>query len=178
MAAPIRPAGTKVYGKEKWAYVPAIADTSAPTDTELSAAGAVDMSCYFFSDSAKPSVSQDGVTAPARICDTQQFQNLGTAQWSGGNAMYAVDPQGVAASDGRKAYEALPDGTTGFLVKRVGIAYDTDFTAADVVSVYPAAFGVPVDVTEGDGEAAEVAIQQAYVISGPPAIFATVAAGV
>lgn len=176
MAAPIRPAGAKVYGREKWAFVPAIADPSAPSATELSATGAIDMSCFFYSDTTKPSVSQDGVTAPARVCDTQQFQSLGTAQWAGGNAMYAVDPQGASGDDGKKAYEALPEGTEGFLAKRVGIAYDTDFTTGDFVSIYPVGFGVPLDVTEGDGESAEVAIQQAYVITGPPATLVTVAA--
>lgn len=168
MTAPIRPAGTKVFGKEKWAFVPTIASTAAPSVAELTAAGAIDMSCFFYSDTAKPSVSQSGVTSPARICDTQQFQSMGLAQWTGGDAKYAVDPQGAAGSDGKKALAALPEGTTGFLVKRAGIAYDTDFTTGDFVSVYPVEFGVPVDVTEGDGESAEVAIQQAYVISGPP----------
>ena len=176
MATPIRPAAAKTYGREKWAYVPAIAALAAPTVAELTAAGGIDMSCYFYGDTAKPSVSQDGVTAPPRICDTQQFQSLGTAQWSGGNAMYAVDPQAATGSDGKKALEKLPDGTTGFLVKRVGKAYDADFATGDFVSIYPVEFGVPVDVTEGDGESAEVAIQQAYVITGPPEIITAVAA--
>ena len=168
MTTPIRPAAAKVYGREKWVFVPAIANTSAPTIAELTATGGIDMSCYFYSSTTKPSVSQDGVTTPGRICDTQQFQSLGTAQWSGGNAMYAVDPQAATGSDGKKALEKLPDGTSGFLVKRVGKAYDTDFTAGDFVDVFPVQFGVPISTTEGDGESAEVAIQQAYVIADKP----------
>lgn len=177
MTAPVRPAAAKTYGNEKWAFVPTIASTSAPTATELTAAGAIDMSCYFYSDTTKPSVSQDGVTAPTRICDTQTFQSLGTAQWSGGNAMYAVDPQAASGDDGKKAYAALPEGTAGYLVKRVGTAVDTDFATGDFVDVFPVEFGVPLDVTEGDGESAEVAIQQAYVITGAPAIIVAVVAG-
>ena len=78
---------------------------------------------------------------------------------------------------GKKALEALPEGTTGWLVKRAGVAYDTDFATGDFVSAYPIEVGVPVDVTEGDGEAAEVAIQQSYVITGPPQLIVAVVAG-
>jgi hypothetical protein len=175
MAAPTRPAAAKVYGKEKWLFAAAL--SAPPKVTELTGTGTIDMSCYFYDDTARPSVTQDGVTAPKRICDTQQFQSMGTAQWGGGNAMYAVDPQADAGDDGKKALEALPEGTTGWLIKRVGVAVDTDFATGDFVSAYPVEFGVPVDVTEGDGEAAEAAIQQAYVITGPPQIIVSVVAG-
>ena len=175
MAAPVRPAAAKVHGKEKWLFAAAL--SAPPKVTELSGTGTIDMSCYFYGDSVDPSVAQDGVTAPKRKCDTQVFQSMGDATWNGGNMMYAVDPQATAGSDGKKALEALPEGTTGWLVKRAGVAYDTDFATGDFVSAYPIEVGVPVDVTEGDGEAAEVAIQQSYVITGPPQLIVAVVAG-
>lgn len=177
MTSPIRPAAAKTYGREKWLFVAALANAASPKVTELAGSGTIDMSCYFYGDTARPTLSQSGVTSPVRICDTQQYQSLGSAQWTGGNAMYAVDPQATTGADGKKALAALPNGTTGFLVKRVGINVNTDFAIGDFVSVYPIQLGVQADVTEGSDEAAEVAIQQAYVITGPPQIITAVVAG-
>lgn len=170
MAAPVRPAGAKAYGREKWLFVPAIADVNAPKVTEMTATGVLDMSCYFYSDSGRPDVSQNRVQAPKRVCDTSQFESLGDASWTGGDAMYAVDPQAATGSDGKKAFEALPEGTTGFLVRRFGKAFDTDVAVGDFVSTFPVEFGKVLDTIEGDGESAEVAIKQAYAVTGEPGI--------
>ncbi|HET8614290.1 MAG TPA: hypothetical protein VFL94_02110 [Actinomycetales bacterium] len=177
MTAPIRPAAAKAYGREKWLFVPAIADPDAPKVTEINAGGGLDMSCYFYTDSGRPDVSQNRVQAPQRICDTEQFESLGSASWTGGDALYAVDPQGATGSDGKKALETLPEGTTGFLVRRFGIQVDDDVATGDFVSAFPVEWGVVLDTTEGDGEAAEVAIKQAYAITGRPSILKAVVAG-
>jgi hypothetical protein len=176
MAAPIRPAGAKLFGRDKWIFVPAIADTAAPTVAEVGAASGIDLSCYFYTSTGKPDVNQNRVTPPARICDTQQYEAMGLGQWQGGDVHYAVDPQAAAGSDGKKAYEALPEGTTGFLVNRAGVDVDTDVAAGQFVVSYPVQFGTPVVTAEGDGEAAEVAIKQAFAITGPPSEIVAVAA--
>lgn len=177
MAAPVRPAGAKTYGRKKCLFVPTLADPDAPTVTELTAAGVLELETYLYRDaSSDPSVSQDGVTAPPRVSDTQQFQSRGDAQWSGGTAVYMVDPQATAGSDGKKAFEALPEGTTGFLVYRRGIAFGTDIAAGDFVSSYPVEFGAPFEADQGDGAAAEAAISQPYFVTGAPSLIKAVAA--
>lgn len=177
MAAPIRPAGAKTFGKEKWVFVPTLANPAAPaTATELTAASALDVSCYFYSSSGKPDVSQDRVTPPPRICDTQQYEAMGLGKWQGGDLHYAVDPQAAAGSDGKKALEKFPEGTTGYLVQRLGVDVDTDFAAGQFVSVYPVELGTPVVTNEGDGEAAEAAIKQAFAITAKPETLVATAA--
>lgn len=177
MAAPIRPAGAKVFGREKWLFVPAIASVDAPTKVELTAEGVFDLSCYFYTDTGRPDVNQNRVTPPTRICDTQQYEAMGLGNWTGGDAIYAVDPQGAALSDGKKALEALPEGTRGFLVKRLAVAVATDIDTGQFVTTYPVEFGVPIDTTTGEGEAAEAAIKQAYAITGKPGILKAIVAG-
>lgn len=176
MADPIRPAGAKVFGKKNWIFVPAIADTTAPTVAEITGATALDVSCYFYNSTGAPDVNQNRVQAPQRVCDTQQFEQLGLAQWQGGDMRYAVDPQAASGSDGKKALEKFAEGTTGFLVKRTGVAVDTAVTAGQFVTVYPVALGTPVETEEGDGEAAEAAIKQAFAITAEPSQFVAVAA--
>ncbi len=120
MAAPLRPAATKAYLREKWIFVPAIS-------------GAF----------------------------------IGESQLTLGELRYAFNPQGAALSDGKKAFEKFPEGTTGFLVCRLGIDRDTDIAADQFVTVYPVEFGPQQETTEGDAEAAEVAITQSVAITGP-----------
>ena len=177
MAAPIRPAGTKTLGSENWLWVPTIADLSAPTKAELTAASALDVTCYFYTSTARPSVNQNRSQPPARICDTQQYEELGLAQWTGGDLHYAIDPQATAGSDGKKAYEALAEASDGFLVNRMGIAKDTAVDTGQFVIAYPASTGVAVITPEGDGESAEAAVVQGYAITGAPSGLVAVVAG-
>lgn len=169
MAAPIRPASTKAYGREKWAFVPAIANVTAPALTEVNAASALDISCYLFADSGKPAQSTNRATKTRRVCDTVQYEQIGDTSVTGGELSYAVDPQASAGSDGKKALEKLAEGTTGFLVRRLGIAVATDFAAGQFVDVFPIEVGPPMPTTVGDGEASEVGITQTFAVTGPPA---------
>lgn len=174
--AAIRPAGTKAYGRETWLYVPTIADPSAPTVAELTGASVLDLSCYFYAETGRPSQTTNRVTRPKRVCDTVTFEQIGDTTYAGGDALYALDPQAAPASEGKDAYETLPEGTTGFLVRRLGVDVDTAITAGDYVDVFPAEFGPAMPTTTGDAEAAEVAAMQAFAITAQPTFLALVAA--
>ena len=176
MTAPVRPASSKALQNTKWAFVPTIADISAPTVAELTGASTLDISCYIYTSSDKPSQNVNRVTAPARVCDGAIYERLGTTTYSGGTMHVAWDPQAVAASAGKKAWETLAGGTTGYLVRRSGKGYATDFIAADFVDVIPVELAQPFPTTEGDGDAAENSFDSAYGVTGPPEWNATVAA--
>lgn len=177
MTAPVRPAGVKAFGKEKWSFVPAIATQGTPKVTEITATGALDMSCYLYDTTAEPAVNQNRVTPPPRLCDTAQYERIGLANYQGGDAIYAVDPQAATGSTGKKAYETLPKGTTGFLVRRLGIDVNTDWTIGDFVSVFPVEFGEQLITKVGQAEATEVSVQQSFAITGPPSTLVAVIAG-
>lgn len=176
MAAPIRPASAKTYGAEKWVFVPTIADTDAPTVAEVTAVSGLDISCYLFGDSGRPTQSTNRVTAQRRICDTAVYERIGDTTYAGGELLYALDPQAAAGSDGKKAWETLPAGTTGYLVRRFGLPVATDFAAGQFVDAFPVELGPAMPTASGDGEAGEVAATQAFAVTGPPAFVKAIAA--
>lgn len=170
MAAPIRPASTKAYGREKWTFVATIASaTLAPAVAEVNAASSLDVSCTLFDSSGRPSQSTNLVTKQKRVCDTTQYQQVGDTTVAGGEIRYAIDTQATAGSDAKKTYEKFAEGTTGFMVQRLGIPVATDIAAGQFVTVYPVEFGPALPGKEGDGESAEVGIVQTMAVTGPPA---------
>lgn len=168
MAAPIRPASAKAFTREKWVFVTAISAQAAPTATEVTAGTVLDISCYLFDTSASPTQNTNLVEKIRRICDGAIYQQIGTTTYTGGEILYALQPQAVAASDGKKAWEKFPSGTTGFLVRRLDVAVATDLAAGQFVDVFPVEFGPQMPVKVGDGEAAEVGVTQTFAITGPP----------
>lgn len=178
MAAPINPASTKAFGKEKWIFVPTIAapSTTGPTVAELTGGSTLDVSCYLFDDTDRPTQNTNLVSKQRRVCDTAVYQQVGVTTYTGGQMMYALNPQAAAASDGKKAWEKFPAGTVGYMVRRLGIAYDTDIAAGQFVDIYPCEVGPGMPTTAGDGEAAEVASVHTWAVTSAPTFVKAVAA--
>lgn len=170
MAAPIRPAGVKAYLKDKWVFVPTLTSTTAPSLAELNAASALDISLMMYESSARPSQSTNMARAPRRLGDGATYEFVGESQASIGELRYSFAPQAAALSDGKKAFEKFPAGTTGYLVNRLGIDRNTDLATGQFVTVYPVEFGEQHETTEGDGEGAEVAIVQPVAQTGPKSL--------
>lgn len=169
MVAPLRPASVKAFQREKWVWVPAIANIAAPTIAEITAVAGLDISCMLFDSTARPTKNTNLVTRERRICDGAVYQQIGTTTYEGGQMLGAFNPQGAAASDGVKAWEKFPAGTTGFLVRRLGIDVNTDMATGQFVDPFPVEFDEPFPTTAGDGEAAEAAFMSTFAITGPPA---------
>lgn len=171
MAEPIRPIATPTFGKKNWIFAPAITSpTLAPTVAEATGASTLDFSRIAFANGAPtPTQSTNRVTAEPRYADTIQNENIGLTQYQGGEMIYAFGPQAVAATDPKKLWEKIPEGTTGFLIQRLGIARATAVIAGQFVNVYPVAFGPSLPMEQGDAESAEAAATVTYAITGPPA---------
>lgn len=169
MAAPVRIAATKTFQAEKWVFVPTIANINAPTLAEVNAAGGLDISCFLHADTGRPAQNTNRVQLARRLCDGAQYEQIGTTTYTGGDMKYAVNPQAAALSDGKKAYEKFPDGTTGFLVRRLGINVQTDAATGQFVDVFPVAFGPAMPMPSSDGEEQEAVIMQSFAVTGPPA---------
>jgi len=177
MTAPTRPASTKAFGTEKFSFVATIATITAPSlATEINAAGSLDVSCYLFDSSDRPTQNTNRITRERRVCDTVQFEQIGITTMQGGNLMYALDPQAAAGATGKKAWEKFVAGATGFLVRRAGIDVNTDYAAGQFVDVIPIEVGPHFDVKVGDGESAEWAGTNAFAITGPIATNVAIAA--
>lgn len=170
MAAPINPAGVGAYGKEKWIWVETLTDPAAPSLAELQAASSLDISCYLYEGGAGLSANTTKVTRPRRLCSVEQYESNGPTTWTMSDLSYAVDPQAASATDGKKAVEALAEGSTGYLVRRQGGgAADADNLATgQFVDVVPVELGVPVYAKTGDGAEAEFSVQQAVSVTAKP----------
>lgn len=173
--AVIRTSAAKTFGAENLIFVPTIANINAPTVAEITGASSLDLTGYFYDDTGRPSQSTNRVTRKRRVYDTVQYEQIGITQMTGGEFMYAIDPQAAAASNGKKAYEKLAPGTTGYLVRRAAVNADTAVAIGQFVSVFPIEVGPQLDVNAGEGETAEAGIAQAFAITGPAAILKAVA---
>lgn len=177
MADPIRPDSTKTFKRENWIYVPAIAAPGAPTVAEVTTATGLDVSLVLFANgTAQPDANTNRVTAERRFADGNQYEQIGVTQHTGGDMLYAFADQAAAGADGKKMYETLPEGTTGYLVRRRGVARDTTPAAGQFVHVYPVEFGPSTPATAGDGETAEAAMKATFAITGPPQFNVAIAA--
>ena len=169
MVAPVRPAYTKLFQAEKVVWVPTVASITAPAATEANATAGIDISCYVYDDIPRPTQNTNRVTFARRLCDGAVYEGIGTTNYTGGDLQYAYNPQ-APANDPQKAVSVkLPNGTTGFLIWRLGINVNTDFATGQFVNVIPVAWGPQMPVPHGDGESAEVAIMQSYAVTAPPA---------
>ena len=171
MTAPLRPAATKAYLREKIILVtdPAY-DPDAPSLAILNGASALDVTNMFFGSSARPDQSTNMARAPKRVGDGVTYEFVGETQSTIGEIRYSFDPQSAALSDGRKCYEFLPEATTGYYVTRWGIDRDTNLATTQKVTSRPFEAGPQLEVPEGDAEGSEVAIKQPLAATGPQSL--------
>lgn len=125
-------------------FVPAIADTSAPTVTELSAASIVDLSCYLTGDGLNLTSDQATIT-DERLCSTQTFEVPGR-KTNTAEVTYIDNTNSPHETDSNKAAETLVEGARGYIVTRRGVPYETPVEAAQKVSVWPIEAGEPREV--------------------------------
>lgn len=168
MAAPTYPAVPTAQGNVKVLFTPT-ADREAPSLAGITAVGSLDVSCFLHRGAWAPAAEANKGSAPARLCDTRQFEKFGLTTESIGDLTYAFDPQGAALSDGVLAYEALVEGTEGYFVERLGIDADTDFTVGDFVRVIPVVLGPQVPTGDTSDEFAEFTVTQAVAVQAPGA---------
>jgi hypothetical protein len=178
MAEPLRPAANKAYARENWIYVPTIAaSTYIPTVAEVTAGASLDITNIVFADGApSPTQTTNRAKRNRRLGDTKVTEFIGETMYEGGEASYQMDPQAAAGSDGKKAWEKIPEGTTGFLLRRLGVPKATALAAGQFVDIYPVEFGPSLPGKAGDGEGAETAARCTFAITDTPALNKAIAA--
>ena len=178
MPAPLNPASSPTFGKKNMVLMSQIASAlKIPSVAEANAATTFDMTDVMFADgTARPTKSTNRVEAQRRWGQTDQFERRGITTYAGGEVTYALAPQGIAGSEGKKMYERIPEGTTGFLVERLAVAKAAAFAAGQFVNVWPVEFDESMPTEIGAGEAAEAgAISNFFVISKPAFLVAILA---
>lgn len=171
MTEPTRPAATKLYLKENWVFVPSggiASATLAPTVAEITAGTVLDFTNIVFDDGApEPGMTTNRVREKARYGDASTGEFIGETSHEGGDMTYVLNPQGAAGSSGKKMWEKIPEGTTGFLVRRQGIGKATAFAAGQFIDNWPVEFGPSKPVKAGEREAAQGAAMCTYAVGTP-----------
>lgn len=176
MAEPLRPTARKTFGKTNWIFVPTLTSQSAPPVADVNSSSGIDVTRILFASTGKPTQSTNRVTAERRLGDTKTYEFIGISNVTGGDMLYAFDPQAAALSDGKKFYEKIPEGTTGYLVERIGVARATTPAAGQFVNVYPVEFGPSFPAEAGSDESAEAAMTVTFAVTGDPSINVAIAA--
>lgn len=172
MAEPLRPDATKTYGKKNWLWIPTWSGYTAgtgPTVAQITSASGLDVTRILFADGApNPSQETNLVDQQRRWGDTSIAQFVGETKHGGGQMDYQMASQAAAASDGVKLWELIPEGTTGFLVRRLGVARATTPIAGHFVTGWAVEFGPSLEIEKGEGENAESGATCMFAITAPP----------
>lgn len=131
-------------GNVKVLVVPAIADTKAPTVTELTGEGVVDISCYLTGDGLNLTSEQASIS-DERLCSTQTFEQPGRETHSA-EVTYIDNTNSEYETDSNKAAETLVKNSDHYIVTRRNVAYEAEVEADQKVSVWPVKAGIHRDV--------------------------------
>ena len=166
----IFPEATKAQGNISVTVVASVADTDAPDlSSEINAAGSVNVSCFLYDNGSVVNATTNKVTANARLCTTEQFQQFGNTTYEVSDLIYVYDPQASGTADENKAKTLLAEGSDVYLVERLGLdAQTTAYAAAQLVNVYHVRLGPQNRTRQGDAEAAEFSITQSAILLEPP----------
>lgn len=154
-------------GNIKVAFVPTIADPSAPTVTELTAG--TDLECLITADGLNLSVDEETISVP-KLCDTVNSEAPGRATYSAELTLVRKDTDTEDV-----AWATLLRGTKGYLVLRYGKPATTDYATADKVIVFKGAWGERKLQQPEANNAVKFASK--FFVDGTPNIDAPVAAG-
>lgn len=172
MAEPLRPAATKIYAKKNYIIIPTwtgYAAGTGPTAAEVTSASGLDVTRILFDEgSPQPTMETNLVDQQRRYGDSSVAQFVGETKYGGGQMEYALASQAAAAADGVKLWELLPDGYTGFLVRRLGVARATTPIATQFVTGWAVEFGPSMEIEKGSGENAESGARCFFAVTSPP----------
>ena len=133
--------------KRKLAFVPTLADKSAPTVAELTGAGALEISCLVKMNGFNLGASgEDSVNDPA-LCARGNDSAPGKVNYEASMEFFRW-----TTPEEDKAWTTFTEsGIGGFLVQRIGKDFAEDFAVGDEVQVYEVITGTPRMLTPDGG---------------------------
>lgn len=127
MAAPLKPQKVTAKKKDAWWFVPAIADMTDPTATEINAVGALNFTCYLLADQDGLSSTTNKVQLPQLLCEDETTEAIDSVTVQMSDIQSLFDPQAATGSTGKKTWDLFgKNGASGFLVRRQGVVNDVD----------------------------------------------------
>jgi hypothetical protein len=138
------PEAVQSLGRETLLYVPTLNEPTAATVDEVTAEGAINISCAIRTFNA---TAEQSKVKKYRLCSKQGFDSLGRVEWTIDRPSFIDDPQ-AEDDDEDYPHKALVPGTTGYLLRRRGLDSDpegfVDWAAGQRYQAFPVEFGVRV----------------------------------
>lgn len=128
---------TPADGRMKTVFVKTLANTEAPTVTELE--GGTDISCYIQLGGFNFAPSQASIS-DQRECAEQDFQRPGRKTVSD-TSITVIDNTNGEYKESNAAVEALAEGAEGYIVRRRGLPASEAWAADQTVTVIPVICG-------------------------------------
>lgn len=153
----IMPEGVPTLGNTAVIAAVAVADMTAPKlATELNAATSVNLSDFLEASGWNPQATSNKGTRPPRLGSKTQRDTFNRTTYSLGTMSYSYDPQALDTDDENKAKALLAEGTTIFLVERLGLdAENTAWAVGQKTRTHKVILGVQSvggDRTDENGE--------------------------
>jgi len=167
MALPTKPALVKAFNKVSFGFVLTVTPT-APTVLQLTATTGINLTCYTFGDQEMVSAETEKVTLPRLLCESTQYQSNGPTTYSMADVQATFSPQAAALSAGKKAWETLLEGASGYLWRRQGIAPDVDLAVGQFIDLIPVDVGAGTPSQSGTGTDAVFTSMHTFSITGKP----------
>jgi hypothetical protein len=169
MSVPVKPALKRSFARDRWYWVPAIADPAAPTVAEVTATAGFNLSCSLFGDTQDGfDATTDKVTLPRVNCETDVYQVNGNTTHTAPDLLVSFQPQAASGADGKKAWEAMDDLANGFLVRGQDLDPNVDSIAGEFVDVVPAQLATKIPTKTGNDAAGVYAFKVGASITGAP----------
>lgn len=156
------PPGISAQGQGALWYLPAVAGANGPTVAEITAG--IELSCAI--DGFNPSSSQNKIKK-VRYCTITAYEIPGKVETTIAATKFVYDPQNPTSTT-YPWFVTMKLNVTGFLMNRLGVAFDTAPAAGQFVNLYPIICGQqnPVGI-DPNGEGDELVYSQEFSISGP-----------
>ncbi len=118
------PEGVPTLGATRLTAVVTLSSLTAPTLVQISAGTSKDLTCFVYADSWNPTATQAKGTKRARLCQTTMRDSLNLATVTAPTLMYTYQPQLADAAAGNEAKLLLQEGSTIYVVERLGLDAD------------------------------------------------------
>lgn len=157
-------------GNYKVAWVPAIQDITAPTTSELSAPGVIDLECQITPDGLAREATDESVDT-SRLCSVFTTMQVGRTSFEVSLTLVRLDESESGVVD--EAYHDIKKGTRGFLVIRDNLPAATAWASGQEVEVYPVQAGTRSKANPAANELQTFTLP--LMVTGDPALEAEVA---
>lgn len=154
------PEGTKTLGTRSVWIIPLadVTDPSELTKTEVDAGFRA--TCYIYGQGGVVTGAQNKGTAPRRLCEVKDREQLGTVQESISDIQYVYSPQGADNDPENEMKASMVDGTKVVIAERLGLIDSTPTATAQKFNSFVTTLGYRNRTMTSDDEYGEYSITQ------------------